>query len=455
MHRPVASFFGLRNRNPTREGGKPRSFRPRERVPEGNYEDEDEKAGASVRQRASRREQIKPPHEQLQKEHKKKPRLTREKGPDNGVPDEWQRYRPHPKVHLPPIENVKNGLNGSKEYRQMYIYATDKPARKRRPKYPTDRDLFPPRPKPLTGRIGPFKKEKRWRVDIAHDTLEYLRSQNWKMWQPNRLNVRYEIPRDYNLPDCANLLGTKILVSSEDCFGAALRIIYEGKPQATGDIADIPLVQNMANRSHAGGGFLLGARAQEEDCCRRSDLYLALQYAEYPLPEFGAIYTYPVSILRDSKYEYYPFLKTSAAHSTYFPQVGVVSAAAYEGPKIDDDWRSKMQRKIESLLAVAVASGHRILILGAWFGIEAKLWLVPYKFWGCGAFKNPPAEVSGMFYRLLVSSKFNGRFKQVIFALSTRRPDNKLDDIARAFTTAFRCTMYRPPADLDIDRDPG
>ena len=39
---------------------------------------------------------------------------------------------------------------------------------------------------------------------------------------------------------------------------------------------DNPLVMNFANAHHPGGGFLLGANAQEEFLCRCSTLYASL-----------------------------------------------------------------------------------------------------------------------------------------------------------------------------------
>ena len=49
---------------------------------------------------------------------------------------------------------------------------------------------------------------------------------------------------------------------------------------------------NFANAHHAGGGYLRGARAQEEDLCRlMPTLYTALKRLAYPLAEDQAHYS--------------------------------------------------------------------------------------------------------------------------------------------------------------------
>ena len=51
-----------------------------------------------------------------------------------------------------------------------------------------------------------------------------------------------------------------------------------------------PALLNMANEAAAGGGWLSGAAAQEEDLFRRSDYHLRVDPQHYPIPEHGCVY---------------------------------------------------------------------------------------------------------------------------------------------------------------------
>src|SRR5208283_1021504 len=57
---------------------------------------------------------------------------------------------------------------------------------------------------------------------------------------------------------------TRVQVTNETTLGAAHRLVERGLQ---------PLALNFANGVHPGGGFLDGARAQEEVLCRSSALY--------------------------------------------------------------------------------------------------------------------------------------------------------------------------------------
>lgn len=173
---------------------------------------------------------------------------------------------------------------------------------------------------------------------------------------------------------------------------------------------------NMASEYIPGGGVLRGAKAQEEDLCRRSTLLRSLYIfsnnseekeilgitekskSTYPLKRYGAIYSPSVEVFKSRKYDYllHPFC------------TNVITMAAIRNPETKEDGellsgpKQIIKDKIRSLLRVAGKIGKRKLILGAW---------------GCGAFKNPPRQVAELFKQILGESEFQGWFSDICFAI--------------------------------------
>lgn len=287
---------------------------------------------------------------------------------------------------------------------------------------PIDEYHWPKQRRKNIWRLGHFMAQKEQRVRVAHETLNYLRRNSWPWSKSSGIrHIRYDVTDGISLPKLENHT-TKISISSEDSLEAALRLIRHSPKEAYPK--DVPAVLNMANQYHMGGGFLFGARAQEEDLCRRSDLYMALQSAKYPLEEFSCIHTFPVHIFRQSKKADYKFLQEEDRGT-----IAVLSAAAYDNPRPNAIWHRNMRRKIDSVLLAALGGGHRNIILSAW---------------GCGAFKNNPEHVAEMFHDALCGpkGKFRCKFKHVVFAMSTI---NDQDVNAGFFLRAFdKSALYHP-----------
>lgn len=188
----------------------------------------------------------------------------------------------------------------------------------------------------------------------------------------------------------------KICVTNEDSFQAARR--YEGA-----------FVMNFANAHNPGGGFLLGANAQEEALCRCSTLYASItskaasEMYKYNNTHLGMVesdymlYSPKVCVFRNEKYvlQREPFL----ASVITIPAPNRFGAAMLASQKLISE---TMLRRIRIMLKVAVEQGHKNLVLGAW---------------GCGAFGNKPEVVSQYFKTVLVEEEYGKYFDEVCFAI--------------------------------------
>lgn len=185
-----------------------------------------------------------------------------------------------------------------------------------------------------------------------------------------------------------------IRCENTDSFTAAIHLApYVDKYYHTRkDPAEV-LVLNFANPFNPGGGARLGARAQEEDLCRKSSLLLSLEskaaktYYDYHrelrscLSSDAIIISPKVQVIKDAKGS---LLQTPVT-------VAVLTCAA---PILRDghsgltqkQYHNLLSRRIEGILCVASHLGYKVLVLGAF---------------GCGAFGNDAAIVSSVFQKCL------------------------------------------------------
>ncbi|HNQ91136.1 MAG TPA: TIGR02452 family protein [Verrucomicrobiota bacterium] len=186
---------------------------------------------------------------------------------------------------------------------------------------------------------------------------------------------------------------TVVQVNNETTLGAARRCVGAGMR---------PLALNFANGVHPGGGFLSGARAQEEVLCRSSALHSTLvddpmytHHRQRPLSDS----TDWVILSPDV-----PVFRTDAGVNLDAPWLlGVITAAAPYAPRIGVAKSAElMHHRIRRVLEVARAFAYEVLILGAW---------------GCGAFHNDPKRVAAEF-RSALEQEYDGAFRQVVFAIT-------------------------------------
>ncbi len=206
--------------------------------------------------------------------------------------------------------------------------------------------------------------------------------------------AKVSVPPDADLPaaPARAFAETRVQVTNETTLGAARRLVDAGAR---------PLALNFANGVHPGGGFLDGARAQEEVLCRSSALVETLvgdpMYAEHarrPRPDSSdwSIYSPGVPVFRTDD---------GATLPRPWPLDFVTCAAPYAPAVGQPESGDLLERRIRRVLAIARAYGHAALVLGAW---------------GCGAFHNDPVRTAQDF-RAALEGEFAGAFAEVVFAV--------------------------------------
>lgn len=183
---------------------------------------------------------------------------------------------------------------------------------------------------------------------------------------------------------------------------------------------------NFASARNVGGGFLSGAKAQEEDLCRASGLYLCQQtcpdYYQQNKAEKSAIYTdgmmYSprVPFFRVDNGSLLDEMFLSSVITAPAPNMGAYLAKHPDGK---DKVERAFSQRVGLLLALIKHLGYKRLILGAW---------------GCGVFKNDPIFVAHTFYQWLHHPAFVASFEQVVFAIyDGSRHQHTLNAFARQF----------------------
>ncbi|AJE39414.1 TIGR02452 family protein [Streptomyces nodosus] len=221
-----------------------------------------------------------------------------------------------------------------------------------------------------------------------------------------RAGTRLFGPDPVGTPEVARAV-TLFEVTGESSLEAARRLV--------GRSGDPVAVLTFASARNPGGGFLNGAQAQEEALCRASALYACVREAREfydhhrahrdPFYTDRVIHSPAVPVFRDDRGRllgtpYEAGFLTAAA-----PNAGVVLRST---PERADALPGALVARAERVLETAAACGYRRLVLGAW---------------GCGVFRNAPAQVAGAFHELLVEGRFQGYFEEVVFAVLDRTED--------------------------------
>ncbi|KAJ4174479.1 hypothetical protein NW754_004897 [Fusarium falciforme] len=219
---------------------------------------------------------------------------------------------------------------------------------------------------------------------------------------------------------------TTIKIVNDDSFNAAIDLASSKDP-SSGRVA----VLNMASNVSPGGGWLKGARAQEEALCYRSSLYLSLHRRYYPWKQRMGVYSPDVVIIRSDQDSGHKLLMPDVDVEN-LPIVSVLSIAALRTPPVaraaekqpDGSYidrlvfanptdRDMTKIKMRICLRMAARRNHGLLVLGAL---------------GCGAFRNPPKEVAHCWLEVLQEPEFQGGWwEEVWFAVFDRRNEGNLE----------------------------
>jgi len=193
---------------------------------------------------------------------------------------------------------------------------------------------------------------------------------------------------------------TRIQVTNETTLQASRRLVEENLN---------PLALNFANGIYPGGGFLRGARAQEEVLCRSSALYATLvddpmyehhRKIDRPVSTDWAIYSPDVPVFREDD--------GTVLGSPW--RLSFLTSAAPYAPKVGQPESSILLRqRIHRILEIAHSFGHSSLVLGAW---------------GCGAFANDPT-LTAKDFRQALETEFAGAFAEIVFAITDWSPERK------------------------------
>ncbi|MFG2616386.1 TIGR02452 family protein [Streptomyces sp. NPDC048507] len=182
-------------------------------------------------------------------------------------------------------------------------------------------------------------------------------------------------------------------------------------------------VLNHASARNPGGGYVRGAKAQEEALCRASALYETLLEAReyYETHRAGrstfytdrVIHSPGVPVFRDDRGDLLETPFRAGFLTSPAPNAGTIRR---QEPERAHEIPAALARRAERILEVAALHGYGRLVLGAW---------------GCGVFRNDPAQVAQAF-RALLTGRFAGTFEEVAFGILDRDPAPR-----RAFERAF------------------
>ncbi|MEZ4299616.1 MAG: TIGR02452 family protein [Polyangiaceae bacterium] len=249
---------------------------------------------------------------------------------------------------------------------------------------------------------------------MAREVLSILDSGEYQAASGGRVSIREEQAaaeagtRLYSPEELAALTG------GEGAPGRAappVEIVAATTQEAAHELAAFGVtLLNFASARNPGGGFIGGAKAQEEDICRCSGLYRALlrqpRYYEINRAQPSALYTdYQifspgVPFFRVASKA--PLLERPFLASVITAPAPNAGAMLKNQPEEIPLLRETFVRRWKNVLAVAADTGARVLLLGAW---------------GCGAFHNDPVLVAETAKSVIETSPHAAALERIVFSI--------------------------------------
>ncbi|MCU1348135.1 MAG: hypothetical protein JWO56_1165 [Acidobacteria bacterium] len=251
---------------------------------------------------------------------------------------------------------------------------------------------------------GWYDSENGKRVDIAEAAAAAIRGTEL---------VRSDDPLPQALVS-QPVAGT-VEVTAETTLSAARRLTASGARV---------IALNFASAKNPGGGFLSGSEAQEESLARSSALYACLepQHGFYdfnrelrsPLYSDHILFSPDVPVFRDDAGRLLdePYL------ASFITAPAVNAGAVLDNqPEKTSQIRPALARRLQRVLAIAASKPCDALVLGAW---------------GCGVFRNKPADIVEVFHRALgPKGAFHQRFPLVVYAVYDQSPTQATREVFR------------------------
>lgn len=217
--------------------------------------------------------------------------------------------------------------------------------------------------------------------------------------------------------------GTSLIIKNMDSFQLAKLLIDKGKSSSA-----TTTVLNMASQKRPGGGWLNGARAQEECLFMSSNYWKHLPEDLYPLhPNFHdptqdkIIFSTDVTIIKDHTFQPLgsPFTVNAIACSARKNPKTIKGSKGEDRYKYKSDYMTMLQ-KVRNIFQLAYLQGQKTLVLGAI---------------GCGVFQNPIHELIDIYYQVI--KEFDHCFDIIAFAILSYGNDTKFKTFQTHLGLAF------------------